>query len=112
MAFVAKINWCSFFGKMCTVQSVFKIFPDGFKHRCLVTQSSKAKHTEESKEYQKTQFWKNKAGTRKRKNRNALSHTSATAISLGLNTFSCALPYYQLHSSAGKSAGQIPHTDN
>jgi len=43
---------------------------------------------------------------------NAQIHTFATAVSLGLNTHKCASPHYQLHSLAGKSASQIPHSDN
>lgn len=39
-------------------------------------------------------------------------HTFATAVSLGLNTHKCASLCYQLHSLAGKSASQIPHSDN
>lgn len=90
-----------FLWKYGPVQSVFQ-------QRYLVAQSSQAKHTEENPK--KTQFWMNQTG--ETEDCNAQIHTFATAVSLGLNTHKCASPHYQLHSLAGKSASQIPHSDN
>lgn len=90
-----------FLWKYGPVQSVFQ-------QRYVVAQSSQAKHTEENPK--KTQFWMNQTG--ETEDCNAQIHTFATAVSLGLNTHKCASPHYQLHSLAGKSASQIPHSDN
>lgn len=56
----------------------FKVFPDEFKYRCPIIQSSKANHIREGNH--RKLFWMNKAGLRKGKKCSAQSLTSPTAV--------------------------------